>query len=249
MPPRLEEQKRRAEARFLAAYRPEDYSRPSVAVDLVVLTILDSELRVLLVRRKEPPFAGQLALPGGFVRVGDGKKDRGEDLDQAARRELAEETGLRGHPIYLEQLGAFGRPDRDPRMRVISVAYFALVRPDLAPLVRPGGDAGGAGWFLVKKAQRLAFDHDEILAAALARVRREIDGTHLAFELVPETFTQPELRAVFEVVKGQRYDPGNFRRRFLALLADGVVERAPGRRVTSRKPAQVYRFHRPERAP
>ena len=121
------------EKAFLASYRPKDYPRPSVAVDLVIFTIIDAQLRVLLVRRSEHPFKGAWALPGGFLRVAEGTLSQGEDLEEAARRELQEETGLDPTRVYLEQLGAFGRAGRDPRMRVVSVAYVALVRPDLAP--------------------------------------------------------------------------------------------------------------------
>jgi 8-oxo-dGTP diphosphatase len=234
----------KAERAFLAKYEPGDYPRPAVAVDLVVLTIVDADLKVLLIRRGEPPWKGAWALPGGFVRVGDGKRDQGEDLDAAAVREVEEETRLSARDLFLEQLGAFGRAGRDPRMRVISVAYYALVRPDLAPLVRGGGDAAAACFTSLGEQPRLAFDHAEIIAAALARVRDRIDDSRLAFELVPPTFTIPELRAVFEVVKGRRYDPGNFRRRFQRLLDDGLIERAPGKRVTASKPAVVYRFVR-----
>ena len=116
-----------------------DYPRPAVAVDLVVLTLVDAVLHVLLVRRGEAPFKGRWALPGGFVRVGE--DDPGEDLGAAAARELEEETGLPAKSMYLEQLTAFGAARRDPRMRVITIAYFALVRPDLVPFVKAGGDA------------------------------------------------------------------------------------------------------------
>src|SRR5438552_2863418 len=119
------------DAAFLAAYRPANFARPSVTVDIVAFTMIDALLRVLLVRRAEPPFRGCWALPGGFVRVGEGQRNPGESLEAAVGRELEEETGLRPSDVYVEQLGAFGEPNRDPRMRVISVAYYALVRPDL----------------------------------------------------------------------------------------------------------------------
>ena len=118
------------EAAFLANYDSAIYPRPSVAIDLVLMTAHEGELRVLLVRRGEHPFKDAWALPGGFVRVGDGHRDKGEDLDAAAARELEEETGLSPADVFLEQLGAFGRAQRDPRMRVITVAYYALVRPE-----------------------------------------------------------------------------------------------------------------------
>jgi 8-oxo-dGTP diphosphatase len=233
-----------AEAEFLRRYRPADYPRPSVTVDIVTMTVVDGELRVLLVRRAEHPFKGAWALPGGFVRVGDAHREQGEDLEAAAVRELEEETGLRPAEVYLEQLGAFGRAGRDPRMRVITVAYYALVRPDLVPLVRAGGDASAASWVAVERLRResLAFDHHEILLAAALRVGQQIDKTAIAASLVPSTFTVAELRHVNAVVSGGPQDAGNFRRKFTRMLEDGVVEQAPGKRVTASKPAAVYRF-------
>jgi 8-oxo-dGTP diphosphatase len=230
------------EAAFLASYTPGKFPRPSVTVDLVVLTILDGVLSILLVARGEHPFKGRWALPGGFVRVAEGPKDQGEDLHDAALRELAEETGLPPGSALLEQLGAFGRPGRDPRTRVISVAYHALVRPTLVPLAGGGGDATSARWFPVTGRPALAFDHDEIVERALARIRRDLDDTSVAFALVPETFTIAELRTVHEVILDAALDPGNFRRRFLRMLDDGVIEPARGKRATASKPAQVYRF-------
>ena len=239
---------REGEAAFLARYRPADFPRPSVTVDIVVLTIVDAELRVLLVERKEHPFKGHWALPGGFVRVGDGQTDQGEDLDAAAVRELEEETSLRPDQAYLEQLYTFGDAGRDPRMRVITVAYYALVRPDLVPLVRAGGDAAEVRWFAVEKLRRmpLSFDHGRIIQAAIDRVVGKVDYSDIVFNLVPQTFTIPELRAVREIVTGRAQDAGNFRRRFNRMLADGLIEPAPGKRITSSKPATVYRF-RPRR--
>lgn len=233
------------EARFLEAYRPQDFPRPSLTVDLVVLTIDDCDLKLLTILRNEPPFKDRWALPGGFVRVGPSRVDQGEDLDQAAERELAEETGLPRGSVFLEQLRTFGTPGRDPRMRVISVAYYALVRPTLAPLVRPGGDVGKVRWQSVAEGPGLAFDHDLIVTTAIERIRTEIDRSHIAFELVPETFTIQQLRAVHEVIKGAPLDPGNFRKRFLRMLDDGILEPARGKRLTASKPAQVYRFKRP----
>jgi 8-oxo-dGTP diphosphatase len=216
-----------------------------VTVDIVVFTIVDAELRVLLARRGGHPDKGKWALPGGFVRVGASRKAQGEDLDEAAERELLEETGLRSK-VYLEQLHAFGKPGRDPRMRVISVAYYALVRPTLVPLVRAGGDVDRVRWFAVAEASRLdlAFDHADILTLALARARERIDASPIAFELVPDTFSIPELRAVHEAVKGHPLDPGNFRKRFFRMVEDGYLEPAPGKRITASKPARVYRFVR-----
>ncbi len=232
------------EDEFLARYRPDAFARPSVAVDVTVMTVKDGELRVLLVQRNEPPFKGSWALPGGFLRVGPSAKDQGEDLDDAAARELHEEAGLSREQVYLAQLGAFGKAGRDPRMRVVSVAFYALVRPDLLPLVRAGGDAASVKWAAVKAPPvgELAFDHDTIVRAAAGRVASELDRSDIAQNLVPETFTIPELRAVHEAVTGRKLDSGNFRRKFNRLLEDGLIERAPGKRATASKPAAVYRF-------
>ena len=232
-----------SEAEFLRKYRPADFPRPSVTVDIAAFSVIDAELRVLLIRRGEHPFKGSRALPGGFVRVGDGHADPGEDLDAAAVRELHEETGLRDD-VYLEQVGAFGRARRDPRMRVISVAYCALIRPDLVPLVRAGGDAAAAEWMRVGalRPASLAFDHHEIIRQAIERVAERIDSTNIARSLVPKTFTIPELRHVHALLDGKEQDPGNFRRKFERMLEDGIIQQAPGKRLTASKPAAVYRF-------
>lgn len=221
-----------------------EYPRPSVAVDIVVFTIIDADLKVLLIRRGEAPFKGAWALPGGFLRVGMTPKDQGEDVDAAAARELSEETGLPEGSVFFEQLYTFGAAGRDPRGRVVTVAYYALVRPTLAPLVKAGGDAAHAQWVSTQELKKmsLAFDHAEILAAALTRIQGKIDYSSIAFELVPDSFSIPELRAVHEVIKGQSYDRGNFRRRFNRMLTDGIIEPAPGKRITASKPAKVYRF-------
>lgn len=248
------------EASFLADYRPGDFPRPSVTVDLAVFTVIDRLLHVLFVRRNEHPFKGHWALPGGFVRVSDENGAQGEDLDAAAHRELLEETGLvhgaLAHGaianVFLEQFRTFGAPGRDPRMRVISVAYYALVRPTLVPLIRSGGDVSHAKWFDVTELaaadgprSELAFDHATIFDAALAQMRVDLDRLPIAFELVPETFTIQELRAVHEAIRGEPLDPGNFRKRFLRLQEDGIIEAARGKRATSSKPASVWRFVTP----
>ncbi len=217
--------------------------RPSVTVDMVILTILDSALSLLLVDRGVDPFKGKLALPGGFVHVGDGGRG-GESLDDAAARELVEETGLSRAQVLLTQIGAFGTPGRDPRGRVITVAYTALVRPEVATFVRAGSDAAAARWLPVAKARGLAFDHDAIVRATLARVRHDVERTSTVLHLAPETFSVAELRVVFEALLGRALDAGNFRRRFLRLVEDGVVVKAPGTRVTGRKRAQVFRAAR-----
>jgi 8-oxo-dGTP diphosphatase len=235
---------KKEEAEFLRTYRPEHFPRPSVSVDIVALCIVDGELKVLLVRRGEHPFKGAWALPGGFVRVGDGHKDQGEDLDAAAARELEEETGLSSSDVFLEQLGAFGDAGRDPRMRVVTVAYYALIRPDLVPVVKAGGDAAQADWHAVSDISRIkvAFDHEEIVSHAIARVAERIQSSSIAASLVAKTFTIPELRHVYSVLDGKLQDRGNFRRKVERLLENGVLAEAPGKRITSSKPARLYRF-------
>jgi 8-oxo-dGTP diphosphatase len=238
------------EKSFLRAYRKTNYPRPSVTVDLVIFTVRDTDLKVLLVKRKGHPYKGCWALPGGFVDVGDAFEDQGEDVETAAHRELEEETGLPAGSCYLEQLYTFGKAGRDPRTRVISVAYFALVRPDLMAMVTAGSDAEEARWLSVESEvdpSTLAFDHTGVLRAGVERIRGKIDYSPIAFSLVPETFTTSDLREVYGAIKGQQYDAGNFRRRFRRMLEDGIIEEAPGHRGPGNqggRPAKVYRFRR-----
>jgi 8-oxo-dGTP diphosphatase len=206
---------------FLAGYDPSRYPALAVTVDVVALTIRDSALHVLLIERGTHPFAGRRALPGGFV--------RDETLDEAALRELAEESGLAGSPapgdrdlgrVHLEQLASYGDPGRDPRMRIVSVAYVAFA-PRL-PDPRPGGDAVAAAWVPVTQATGLAFDHDVILAAGLERARAKLEYTPLATAFVGPEFTIAELRAVYAAVWGEELHPGNFHRKVLSV--PGFVE-------------------------
>jgi 8-oxo-dGTP diphosphatase len=199
----------------------------AVAVDLVVFTIREGALHALLVRRGVPPFQGEWALPGGFV--------RDETLDAAARRELEEETGLRN--VYLEQLYTFGDPGRDPRGRVISVAYFALIRPEP---VRGSTDAAEAAWFPADKPPRLAFDHAAVLDAGFRRLRAKVGYTTLGSQLLPEEFTLTQLQSLYETLLRRPLDKRNFRRRVLSL---GLIRAVRGK--TSRgahRPAQLYAF-------
>jgi len=235
------------EEEFLRTYKAKDYPKPSVAVDLVIFTVVDAVLKVLLIKRKGHPHKGKWALPGGFVDVGNSYDEQGESLEDAAHRELSEETGLPMGSCFLEQLFTFGTPNRDPRMRIISVTYYALISADKMPLVKAGDDAEDARWFCVSHLvdEELAFDHPHILRVAIDRIRGKIDYAPIAFELVPETFTVAELRAVYEAIKGSTYDPSNFQRRFRRMQTDGIIEQAEGKRLSVVGPsARVYRFTR-----
>ena len=199
-----------------------------VTVDIVIFTIQDSELRVLLVRRGVPPFQGQFAIPGGFVH-------EDESLEDAALRELKEETGLEN--LYLEQLYSFGDPGRDPRGRVVTIAYYALI-PAGRPL-KPGSDASDAEWISMKKLPRLAFDHARIVDYALERLRNKLEYTTVGFQLLPGKFTLSELQSVYEAILGKKLDKRNFRKK-LDLL--GILKALPEYRRTGRKHARLYSF-------
>jgi len=206
-----------------------------VTVDLVILTVRDAALCALVVRRGIPPFKGRWALPGGFVRPE-------EDLLNAARRELAEETGLASLPVHLEQLATYGAPGRDPRMRVVSVAYLALA-PNL-PTPVAGTDAAGARWSpvedLLAGPRRLAFDHDQILRDGVERARAKLEYSPLAAAFCSAEFTIAELRRIYEAVWGTSLDPRNFHRKVTSTA--GFV--TPAGSTTTRdggRPAQLYR--------
>jgi 8-oxo-dGTP diphosphatase len=204
-----------------------------VTVDLAVLTIRDGALSALLIRRAVAPYRGRWALPGGFVRDD-------EDLPDAASRELLEETGLRHRAGPLEQLASYGAPRRDPRGRVVTIAYLALL-PDL-PAPVAGTDAAGAAWHPVSTVDdlRLAFDHSRILADGVERARAKLEYTPLGAAFCPPEFTIAQLREVYEAVWGRRLDPRNFHRK--ATTTPGFVV-PTGRATTGERgrPAQLYR--------
>jgi len=207
-----------------------EYPRPALTVDCVVFGYDAKELKVLLVQRDLPPFAGKWALPGGFVHIE-------EALDDAARRELREETGVAD--LYLEQLYTFGAVDRDPRERVVSVAYYALVdlfrhRPAAAT------DARNAAWFAVEDTPPLAFDHDRILATALQRLRGKVRYQPIGFELLPEKFTLTQLQRLYETILGVALDKRNFRKKILGM--DLLVELDEVEQDVAHRAARLYRF-------
>jgi 8-oxo-dGTP diphosphatase len=214
-------------------YDPSRYDRPSVTVDVVIFTLQNGELHVLLVQRKRWPFEGHWAIPGGVVEMDEG-------LEEAARRELEEETGVRD--IYLEQLYTFGHPKRDPRTRVISVAYIALIRADTQTL-RVSEESADVRWFPVRRLPGpLAFDHDGILAIALERLRSKLEYTTLAFQLLPEVFSILELKHIYEQIWGEeKLDKGNFYRK---IKDANILEDTGMRREGRGRPTTLYRFRR-----
>lgn len=209
----------------------------AVTVDLVLFTIRRTTLCVLAVRRRNDPFKGRWALPGGFVELD-------EDLETAARRELEEETGLKAPRMHLEQLATYGDPDRDPRQRVVTVAYLALA-PHL-PEPTAGSDAATAEWReageLLRSPSRMAFDHARILRDGLERLRSKLEYTPLATAFCAREFTIAELRAVYEVVWGASLDARNFHRKVTGSA--GFLLGTGRRRVERGRPAEVYRVGR-----
>ena len=208
---------------------PREASSYLVTVDLAIFGISRGGLEILLVKRGEAPFLGAWALPGGFVRPN-------ETLEEAARRELTEETGV--SDIYLEQLFTFGDPGRDPRARVITVSYFALIANHERPL-HATGDAAEAAWHDAFDPPALAFDHAKILDYAIARLRSKLEYTTVGFQLLPKEFTLSELQRVYEAILRKPLDKRNFRKKVLALE---ILEPAAGQRQTGARPAQLYRF-------
>ncbi|HZO23317.1 MAG TPA: NUDIX domain-containing protein [Steroidobacteraceae bacterium] len=178
------------------------HPHPAVAVDLVIFTLLNGQLQLLLIERGIEPYRGAWALPGGFMRID-------EDLVAAAQRELVEETGI--GEAYLEQVGAFGQPKRDPRERVVSVAYFAIL-PAHKVALAAGSDAKAVAWHPYSELPELAFDHASIVAAAKAKLAEKVNRTTVALEFLPPEFTLTELQQVFETIRGETLDKRNFRK-------------------------------------
>lgn len=205
-----------------------------VTVDCVVFGVDTESLKILLVRRKIPPFVGSWALPGGFVRKGEG-------IEEAAVRELRDETGLKN--VYLEQLFTFGEANRDPRGRVISIAHFALVQIFDHQLFA-SSDAEHVAWFSIDDTPTLVFDHKEILEMALMRLRNKLHYEPVVFELLPRKFTLTELQQVCETVWDTKLDKRNFRKRVLNL---GVLEELDEvQEDVAHRAARLYRYNERE---
>ena len=207
-----------------------EYPRPAVTVDCVVFGLDEDELKILLIQRAGEPFAGCWALPGGFV-------DMDETIESAARRELEEETSLRCN--YLEQLYTFGQVDRDPRDRVISVAYFALVQL-ASHQVQAASDARNVGWFSLNDTPRLAFDHEKILEMATERLRNKIRYQPIGFELLPKKFTLRQLQRLYESILDRSLDKRNFRKKIQSM--DLLVELDEVEQDVAHRAARLYRF-------
>ena len=207
-----------------------EYARPALTADCVVFGLDEDDLKLLLIQRDLEPYAGQWALPGGFVRVG-------ESTDDAARRELAEETGLK--KVFLEQLYTFGAPDRDPREHIVSVAHYALVRLS-DHRVQAATDARNAAWFAIHDIPKLAFDHPKILKTAHERLQGKVRYQPIGFELLPTKFPLRSLQHLYEVILERELDKRNFRKKILSM--DVLEELDEIETDVAHRAARLYRF-------
>ncbi|MDY6777302.1 MAG: NUDIX domain-containing protein [Candidatus Nanohaloarchaea archaeon] len=211
------------------AFDPSELEHPSVTVDVIIFTVKDDDLKVLLVERDHDPFEGYWALPGGFI-------DMEESLETAAERVLEDKTGVTD--VYLEQLYTFGDPDRDPRTRVITVGYFALVHADAVEI----GEEERAAWHSAYDLPELAFDHADILEYAVKRLRWKLEYTTAVFSLLPDRFTMSDLQHAYEIVFDREFDKRNFRKKIKKLdLVEYTGEKTEG---VSHRPAKLYRPNR-----
>ena len=212
-----------------------DYPHPAVTTDIVIFTIRQDELKILLIKRALPPHKGEWALPGGFIMLE-------ESLEEGARRELEEETGVKN--VYLEQLYTYGQPDRDPRERVITVAFFALIPSDELE-IKAATDAEGVSWFSMEEVPDLAFDHEHILAMANERLMAKLTYSTIAFQFMATQFTLSELQHVYEIILREPLDKRNFRKRILSL--DLIKDIGKERKAGAHRPAKLYRAKNPRR--
>lgn len=207
-----------------------EYERPALTTDCVVFGLDENDLKVLLIQRDITPYEGKWALPGGFIKVG-------ESVDNCARRELEEETGLKN--IFLEQLYTFGAPDRDPREHVVTVAYYALVNLiEHAP--KAATDARNAAWFSLSDLPTLAFDHDSILSCALERLKGKVRYQPIGFELLPEKFTLTQLQRLYEIILETTIDKRNFRKKVIKLGI--LIETDEVEQDVAHRAARLYQF-------
>jgi 8-oxo-dGTP diphosphatase len=228
----VEREKKHAAERDSHGYDVTKYERPSVTVDVVMMSLRQRDLQILLIKRRAWPYEGMWAIPGGFINMN-------ESLEEAAKRELQEEADVQ-EDVYLEQLYTFGDPSRDPRTRVITVVYFALLDSERLQ-VRATADASEVGWFSVYKFPPLAFDHEMIVHYTLNRLRGKLDYTTIAFNLLPEQFTLRELQSVYEIILHRPLDKRNFRKK---ILSTGILEDTGEKKMEgTHRPARLYRFN------
>ena len=204
-----------------------EYPKPAVTVDIVIFTIHNKKLKVLLVKRGLEPFKGMWAIPGGFVKMD-------ESLEEAAKRELMEETGAKD--IYLEQLYTFGDIHRDPRDRVITVAYMALTNSDKIKLTADT-DVSDVKWFSIEEIPKLAFDHQKILDYALKRLRWKFEYTSVAFSLLPEKFTMSDIQGIYEIAFNKKFDKRNFNKKIRSL---NILTKEATKKDVSYRPPKLY---------
>ena len=204
-----------------------EYTKLGITVDIVIFTIKDNDLKVLLIKRNLDPFKGNWALPGGFVR-------ENENLEQAAKRELEEETGVRN--VYLEQLYSFGSVGRDPRGKIITIAYMALVNAEQLKL-KATSDASDAQWFSMLKLPKLAFDHLDIINYALKRLKWKFEYTAVGFSLLSKKFAISEIQKIYEIVFHKKFDKRNFAKKLLSL---NILNEEEIKRDVSHRPPMLY---------
>lgn len=212
---------------------PTETGRPVLTTNIVVFTLRDEQLKLLLIRRRNAPFEGCWSLPGGVVGTD-------EDVEANAMRKLEDSTGLSG--IYLEQLYTFSAPERDPRERVISVAYYALVASKRLQL-RTDEDSEGVGWFSLNELPELAFDHAQMVDTAHQRLAAKLDYSTIAFQFMPELFTLSDLQNVFQIILNRDLDKRNFRKRMRAM--EQIRQTSQVQKTGSHRPARLYRINDP----
>ncbi len=212
----------------------DDFEHPEVTVDLVIFTVNEEKLKALLIKRAEMPYANIWSIPGGFL-----KKD--ESLDNAAIRVMKEKTGVK--EVYLEQLYTFGRPERDPRMRVITVTYFALI-PWTSLIPPESSKVTDLAWLAVDELPELAFDHREILEYATQRLRTKASYSNIVYGLLPAHFRLSDLQNIYEIIIARDLDKRNFRKR---MLATGLLQETGRKEITgAHRPAMLYKFKKRE---
>lgn len=218
----------------MADNQEKKYKFAVIATDVVIFTVRGNVLQILLVKMKRAPFIGMWAAPGGLVKPE-------ESVDEAAKRHLEAQTGLKN--VYIEQLYTFGEVDRDPFGRVVSVAYVALIPYNAE--VKTGEEYSEIDWFPVRTLPKLAYDHEEVIRYAVARLRAKLEYTNIVYSLLPKEFTLGELQSVYEIVRGRRLDKRNFRRKILSL---GTIRKSPQKKQgAAHRPATLYCFRK--RAP